>query len=174
ASCIRRVLATPNKRGSDCPNRDGGSPRRSCRQNGAVTWIELEGAVNTRDVGGLPTRDGRRVAYRKLLRSDNLPDLTDNDIKLLTGSHGVRTVVDLRTNTERASEGPGPLRAVDHVRHPDLSVPRRAPCECGPARTCGAWTCRSCGRTALGPTSPTRRWLPSAAGVTTRGTRRTT
>lgn len=87
-----------------------------------MTWIELEGAVNTRDVGGLPTRDGRRVAYRKLLRSDNLQDLTDNDIKLLTGTHGVRTVVDLRTNTERASEGPGPLRAVDHVRHLDLSV----------------------------------------------------
>ena len=88
----------------------------------AVTWIELEGAVNARDVGGLPTTDGRKVAYRRLLRSDNLQDLTENDIKVLVGTHGLRTVVDLRTDFERASEGPGPLRADGRVRHADLSV----------------------------------------------------
>jgi protein-tyrosine phosphatase len=85
-----------------------------------VTWIALEGACNVRDVGGLPTVDGRLTRSGVLLRSDNLQDLTPADIALLDGL-GLGTVIDLRTAPEVEIIGPGPLRstAVRHV-HLDL------------------------------------------------------
>jgi protein tyrosine/serine phosphatase len=39
---------------------------------GGPNWIELQGAVNARDVGGLPTADGRSIRPRTLIRSANL------------------------------------------------------------------------------------------------------
>jgi protein tyrosine/serine phosphatase len=76
----------------------------------APRWIDLEGAVNARDVGGLPLADGSgAVAPGRLLRSDNLQDLTARDVDLLVEDHGLRAVVDLRTGVEVRLEGPGPL-----------------------------------------------------------------
>jgi protein-tyrosine phosphatase len=89
---------------------------------GAMPWLELEGAVNARDLGGLPTADGGRTAHRRLLRSDNLQGLTTTDIKLLVEEYGLSTVVDLRGTAEVASEGPGPLTALESVRHVHHSV----------------------------------------------------
>jgi protein-tyrosine phosphatase len=82
-----------------------------------VPWIELEGAVNVRDLGGLVTTDGGKTAERRLLRGDNLQDLSAADIAMLVSGIGVTTVVDLRSTTELASEGPAPLDAVAGVRH---------------------------------------------------------
>jgi protein tyrosine/serine phosphatase len=79
------------------------------------SWIDLDGAVNTRDVGGLPTTDGGRTAYRRLLRSDNLQNLSAADVRRLATDLGVRTVVDLRTAAEVEAEGPGPLAGVEGV-----------------------------------------------------------
>lgn len=72
-------------------------------------WIDLDGAVNVRDVGGLPTRDGGFIQPGRLLRSDNLQGLTAADVSLLTGDLGLRDVLDLRTSVEVSLEGPGPL-----------------------------------------------------------------
>src|SRR5437763_11239467 len=82
-----------------------------------MRWLELEGAANARDVGGLPTDDGRQIADRRLLRSDNLQGLTESDIKLLVEEFGLSTVVDLRATNEVALEGPGPLTLIESVRH---------------------------------------------------------
>jgi protein-tyrosine phosphatase len=87
-----------------------------------VAWIDLDGAVNVRDLGDLPTADGRRTAAYRLLRGDNLQGLSPPDVKLLVQDIGVTTVVDLRSPTEVASEGPGPLTRVESVRHAYLSV----------------------------------------------------
>ncbi len=89
---------------------------------GAMHWLELEGAVNARDVGGLPTEDGGAVAERRLLRSDNLQGLTPRDIKVLVEDFGLTTVVDLRGTPEVTKEGPGPLTNVESVRHHHYSV----------------------------------------------------
>ena len=35
-----------------------------------MPWIDLEGAANARDVGGLPTEDGGKIVTGRLLRSD--------------------------------------------------------------------------------------------------------
>jgi protein-tyrosine phosphatase len=82
-----------------------------------MAWIDLEGAVNVRDVGGTPTADGGETVYRRLLRSENLQDLTEDDIVLLVDEIGVTTVVDLRSTRELMIEGPAPLDVVDGVQH---------------------------------------------------------
>jgi protein tyrosine/serine phosphatase len=88
-----------------------------------MPWIDLEGAANARDVGGLPTEDGGKIVPGRLLRSDNLQDLTAADIAKLTGELGLTTVVDLRSTAELHSEGPAPLddvASVEHRHHPVL------------------------------------------------------
>lgn len=80
-------------------------------------WIDLDGAVNVRDLGGLPTRDGGITAAHRLIRSDNLQSLTPSDVRLLVDEIRVRSVVDLRTGVEVVSEGPGPL-----THEPDVDI----------------------------------------------------
>jgi protein tyrosine/serine phosphatase len=82
-----------------------------------VTWIELDGAVNVRDLGGLPTTDGGTTVAGRLLRSENLQDLSASDVAKLVDEIGLTTVVDLRSANELAIEGPAPLDAVAAVRH---------------------------------------------------------
>ncbi len=87
-----------------------------------VGWIELDGAANVRDLGGLPTVDGGAVRSGRLIRSDNLQDLTERDVGRLVEGMQVRTVADLRTGVEVSSEGPGPLadRADVDIHHLSL------------------------------------------------------
>ncbi|GAA2475294.1 tyrosine-protein phosphatase [Terrabacter carboxydivorans] len=80
-------------------------------------WIELDGVVNMRDLGGLMTSDGATVHPRRLLRSDNLQDLSPEAVETLVTHYGVTDIVDLRTHVELAKEGDGPLRAVAGVTH---------------------------------------------------------
>lgn len=75
-----------------------------------------------RDLGGTPTVDGGEIVPHRLLRSDNLQGLTDDDVAKLTGTYGVTTIVDLRTTGEVEKEGPGPLDAVPGIRHACHSV----------------------------------------------------
>ena len=82
-----------------------------------MAWIELDGAVNVRDLGDLPTEDGQKTARARLLRADNLQDLSAADVRKLVRDIGVTTVVDLRSTNELAAEGPAPLDAVAGVRH---------------------------------------------------------
>lgn len=85
-------------------------------------WIELDGAVNVRDLGGLPTADGRTVRPDRLIRSDNLQSLSPQDVDLLVHEIGVRSVADLRTGVEVVHEGPGPLTEIDDVDIVHLSL----------------------------------------------------
>jgi protein-tyrosine phosphatase len=72
-------------------------------------WLDLDGAANVRDLGGLEIEGGGRTASGVMLRADNLQDLTGRDVERLVGDVGLRVVVDLRTAAEVALEGPGPL-----------------------------------------------------------------
>jgi protein-tyrosine phosphatase len=85
-------------------------------------WIDLDGAVNVRDLGGLPTADGRRTARGRLIRADNLQDLSDRDVAVLVDEWDVRAVADLRTGVEVDSEGPAPLHGDDRVEVHHLSL----------------------------------------------------
>ena len=88
----------------------------------ASRWLDLDGAANARDLGGLPLEGGGTTAAGVVLRSDNLQDLTPADVRRLVDDLGVAVVVDLRTGAEVALEGAGPLVADGRVeiRHRDL------------------------------------------------------
>ncbi len=87
-----------------------------------MAWIELDGAVNVRDVGGLAASGGRVTASGRLLRGDNLQDLSPADVQELVDGIGVTTVIDLRSPYEVKAEGPGPLSRVASVRYAHHSV----------------------------------------------------
>lgn len=81
-----------------------------------MIWLEFDSLVNARDVGGTPTTDGDEIRPGRLLRSDNLQDLTESDIGRLLALH-VTDVIDLRSFYEVHHEGPGPL-----VGHPGVTI----------------------------------------------------
>jgi protein tyrosine/serine phosphatase len=62
------------------------------------------------------------IQRNRLIRSDNLQDLTAEDVRRLVDEHEVRAVADLRTGVEVAAEGPGPLTEVAAVRIEHLSL----------------------------------------------------
>ena len=86
-------------------------------------WIELDGAVNVRDVGGLPTVDGRTTRPGVLLRADNLQDLSERDVRRLVDELHLRTVVDLRSHGEAHLAGPTPLEATAVRTHRFSLIP---------------------------------------------------
>ncbi|HEU4974382.1 MAG TPA: tyrosine-protein phosphatase [Baekduia sp.] len=61
--------------------------------------LDWEGCFNVRDLGGLPTADGRRTRRGAVVRADGLDGLTAAGWAALV-DHGVRTVVDLRNDDE--------------------------------------------------------------------------
>jgi protein-tyrosine phosphatase len=68
-------------------------------------WLALDGAVNA-----------RVVVPGALLRSDNLQDLSDRDLQTLVEEQHLKVVLDLRTEIEITSEGPGPMAGEPRVR----------------------------------------------------------
>ncbi|POX49603.1 tyrosine-protein phosphatase [Streptomyces sp. Ru72] len=69
------------------------------------TEPELTGVRNFRDVGGLPTVDGRRVRSGVLFRSGHLAHATERDAAFLT-SLGLHTIFDFRNAADKKLEGP--------------------------------------------------------------------
>ncbi|MQY33620.1 hypothetical protein SRB17_15810 [Streptomyces sp. RB17] len=69
------------------------------------TEPELAGVRNFRDVGGLPTTDGRRVRHGVLFRSGHLAHATDEDAAFLA-SLGLHTIFDFRNAADQKLEGP--------------------------------------------------------------------
>lgn len=72
-------------------------------------WVDLEGVVNMRDLGGRTTADGRRLRDGVVLRSDNLHDLPTESVRILLDDYQLSDVVDLRTNGEHARSAEFPL-----------------------------------------------------------------
>ncbi|HYA69030.1 MAG TPA: tyrosine-protein phosphatase [Acidimicrobiales bacterium] len=89
--------------------------------------IELSGCCNFRDLGGYPTRDGRRTAWQRVFRADGLTDLTEDDLVVLEGI-GIATVIDLRTDLETETRGRFPEH-VDHIAYHHLPLTDTLPGE---------------------------------------------
>ncbi|GAB5057285.1 tyrosine-protein phosphatase [Companilactobacillus alimentarius] len=62
--------------------------------------LNLEGAINLRELGGYPTKDGTTIKYNKLLRSGDISNLTANSLKYLK-KYGLKYVVDFRSENEQ-------------------------------------------------------------------------
>lgn len=69
------------------------------------TEPDLAGVRNFRDVGGLPTVDGRRVRHGVLFRSGHLAHATEEDSAFLD-SLGLHTIFDFRNASDQKLEGP--------------------------------------------------------------------
>lgn len=86
----------------------------------APNWIDLEGAHNVRDLGGLRAAGGHTRAG-VLLRSDALDGLTAADVAELVERRGLAHVVDLRSSGERLERGRGALGNTG-IRYTELEV----------------------------------------------------
>ena len=82
--------------------------------------FSLAGALNFRDLGGLPTENGGATRRRRLFRSDTLQETTEDDIVRLQQDLGLMFVVDLRGAEESVEEGRGGLAQVPlcHINVP--------------------------------------------------------
>ncbi|GAA1699649.1 hypothetical protein GCM10009745_52840 [Kribbella yunnanensis] len=69
--------------------------------------LDWPGCRNVRDVGGLPTADGRTIRSGVLIRSESLQYLTPEGVEAVRRSP-VRRILDLRTDDE-VSESPTPF-----------------------------------------------------------------
>lgn len=58
-------------------------------------WVDLTGAHNVRDLGGLPTAEGRWVRTGRVFRSDSLDRCEEADVAQLR-ARGIAHLVDLR------------------------------------------------------------------------------
>lgn len=75
--------------------------------------LKLSGASNFRDLGGYRGRGGRTVRWRRIFRSDQLADLTQEDVSQLSAL-GVARVCDFRGTTERQAQACALPGAVVH------------------------------------------------------------
>jgi protein-tyrosine phosphatase len=66
-----------------------------------MSAMRLEGTPNFRDLGGLPTDDGRVTRHGVLFRSSALEELSPRDVRVLVDDIGLRTVIDLRSPDDR-------------------------------------------------------------------------
>jgi protein-tyrosine phosphatase len=62
--------------------------------------VELQGAFNVRDLGGLRTRDGGHTRPGLIYRGDSLDEITRDDVAVLFDQLHVGAIVDLRTQAE--------------------------------------------------------------------------
>jgi protein-tyrosine phosphatase len=69
----------------------------------AERHLGWDGCFNVRDLGGLPTVDGRETRWGAIVRGDAPDRLTDAGWEALL-AHGIRTIVDLRNDDERGSD----------------------------------------------------------------------
>jgi protein-tyrosine phosphatase len=86
------------------------------RASNPARLVALEAVHNFRDLGGYKTSDGRTTKWRTLFRADGLYRLTPGDVVLLEPL-GLRTVIDLRSDTELAERGRFPVDAHPVVFH---------------------------------------------------------
>lgn len=67
--------------------------------------LPVDGLLNIRDLGGLPTADGGRIAPGRLIRSDNPRGLTEAGRRQFVDRVAPRLLIDLRTTLEVEREG---------------------------------------------------------------------
>ncbi len=83
-------------------------------------WIQFDSLINVRDLGGMPTQDGRHIKPHRLIRAGMLSEGSAEDLKMLVNEYELKTVVDLRGD-EEISGSPDPvLEGVRYIKNPIL------------------------------------------------------
>ena len=79
----------------------------------------MDGSKNFRDIGGLPTADGRFVSWGKIYRADKLSDLSERDLEYFADL-GIHTIIDFRHDVE-VNKHPDRYPTsypIEYIRHP--------------------------------------------------------
>ena len=88
--------------------------------------LRIDGLVNVRDLGGIPTADGRRIRSRQVVRSDNPKGMTEQGQRDLADVVAPAVIVDLRVDIEVHREGytvlHDPVRVVNLPMTPQSGV----------------------------------------------------
>lgn len=77
--------------------------------------IQLDNLINTRDLGGYVTEEGRTIKAKKLLRSAALVKASERDLDVLCNEYDLKTIVDFRNTDELRSDPDPKLEGVDHI-----------------------------------------------------------
>ncbi len=80
--------------------------------------IKLSGANNARDFGETVNKEGKKIKSGCFLRSERLSNISDTDASILFGRYNLRTVIDLRTNVERADDPDKEIWGVKNIHVP--------------------------------------------------------
>ena len=73
--------------------------------------------MNFRDLGGYLTDSGRTVKWRRIFRSDSPSTLTPSDVRTITETLGIKSVVDLRSSNSILDDGRGLLALAGLAYH---------------------------------------------------------
>lgn len=83
-----------------------------------IKRIELDGPMNTRDMGGLTNKYGRKIKEKMLLRSGELSACSKRDKNILISEYNIKKIVDLRTDVE-IEETPNPVwQGIEYFHFP--------------------------------------------------------
>lgn len=87
---IAGIMGRPDEAGDGIPEGENGAVRHDVLRNGGMSMIQ-----NLRDLGGIRTADGRSIRPGLLVRSAQLLQAEEAELR------GISTVIDLRTPGER-------------------------------------------------------------------------
>lgn len=83
--------------------------------------LQLDSLINTRDLGGIKTKDGREIKKGVIYRSGKLYKCSEEDIRTLYEKYNLRTVIDLRTDHEN-NQAPDKLyKDIKRISNPILT-----------------------------------------------------
>ena len=82
--------------------------------------LPLEGGFNCRDLGEIINTKNQVIRKGLLIRSDDLANLTDDDLEILN-DFPIRTIIDLRTTYERLKNQDHIPNSCNHEVHLDIS-----------------------------------------------------
>lgn len=90
----------------------------------ATERLHLKKLINTRDLGGFETKDGKRIKYGKLFRSSRVVKLPKSTVAALKAL-GISIIVDFRTERERDDRPYTQIAGIKYVNLPLLCAATR-------------------------------------------------
>ena len=92
-------------------------------------WIDFDGIINARDLGGIPAADGKKVKPGRLLRGAGLQKASDADLLRLEKDYHLKHIVDFRFSDECDRSPDRPVPGAEYHNMPALvrSGDRRMP-----------------------------------------------